>query len=117
MLDKFRCVFYTITMKKDKIIEDAIRRANPNFAADRRKFTKAARHCGMSRNRLKEIYMEYWCTSMSSKDFAKLILQGRLVYAKDALGKFYGTDEGRNWYHREDGTTYYFRGQYKGRIT
>lgn len=117
LLDKFCYMFYTTTMKNktDKIMEEILRKINPNLAADRRKFTKAARHCGLSRKQLERIYMYGWVWGIDRVKFADMILQGRLIYCKDARGDFY-SPEGRNWYQRKNGEIYYFTGQYKGKI-
>jgi hypothetical protein len=96
----------------DRITEQIQLELNPNKHADDKVFTRAAHHCGMSRNQLTRIYIEHW-NGLGRRKFAEMILAGRLIHAKDARGDFYSTF-GRDWYHRKDGTFYYFRGQFKG---
>lgn len=100
---------------RERITKKILLELYPHQPAADRKFTRAAHHCGMSRNQLKRIYMSHWVIGMARSDFAKLILSGKLKRAKDALGGFYSVGS-YNWYHRKDGTMYYFRGQFKGKV-
>lgn len=99
----------------DRITSKILNKMNPNHAADDRRFTKAAHHCGMSRNKLKRIYYEYWGGMGGYRKFADMILKGKLVYCKDAWGDFYAPRD-KNYYIRKDGTGYYFRGENKGKV-